>query len=95
MPIWLVVSNIFYFHPENWERFPIWLIFFNWVETTNIDTQRFPGEASVGTYREFVVFDAAQIYPEYVILYEREFWNPLGISMLSFTFERFRNQGVF
>ena len=32
-------------------------------------------EASVGTYREFVVFDASQIYPEYVILYEREFWN--------------------
>ena len=30
-------------------------------------------EASVGTYREFVVFDASQIYPEYVILYEREF----------------------
>lgn len=30
-------------------------------------------EASVGTYREFVVFEAAQIYPEYVILYEREF----------------------
>lgn len=31
------------------------------------------GQASVGTYREFVVFDASQIYPEYVILYEREF----------------------
>lgn len=30
-------------------------------------------EASVGTYREFVVFDASQIYPEYVVLYEREF----------------------
>jgi len=30
-------------------------------------------EASVGTYREFVVFDSTQIYPEYVILYEREF----------------------
>ena len=24
----------FYFHPENWERFPFWLIFFKWVETT-------------------------------------------------------------
>ena len=23
------------FHPENWGRFPFWLIFFNWVETTN------------------------------------------------------------
>ncbi|CAJ1344844.1 unnamed protein product [Effrenium voratum] len=30
-------------------------------------------EASVGTYREFVVFEAAQIYPEYVMLYEREY----------------------
>ena len=28
-------SNIFYFHPEPWGRFPIWRIFFNWVETTN------------------------------------------------------------
>ena len=25
----------FYFHPENWGRFPSWLIFFKWVETTN------------------------------------------------------------
>lgn len=30
-------------------------------------------KASVGTYREFVVFDSSQVYPEYVILYEREF----------------------
>ena len=28
-------SNILYVHPENWGRFPIWLIFFRWVETTN------------------------------------------------------------
>ena len=28
-------SMIFYFHPENWGRFPFWLIFFRWVETTN------------------------------------------------------------
>ena len=28
-------SNIFYVHPENWGRFPIWLIFFKGVETTN------------------------------------------------------------
>lgn len=28
-------------------------------------------EASVGTYREFVVFSEKQIYPEYVITYER------------------------
>ena len=32
---WVVVSKIFYFHPENWGRFPFWLIFFRWVETTN------------------------------------------------------------
>ena len=32
-----MVSNIFYFHPENWGRFPIWLTFFRWVETTNQD----------------------------------------------------------
>lgn len=29
-------------------------------------------EASVGTYREFVVFSQQQIYPEYLILYERD-----------------------
>mmetsp|Transcript_44900 Transcript_44900/g.81944 ORF Transcript_44900/g.81944 Transcript_44900/m.81944 type:complete len:474 (-) Transcript_44900:65-1486(-) len=29
-------------------------------------------EASVGTYREFVVFNSACIYPEYVLLYVRE-----------------------
>ena len=36
MLIWVVVSNIFFYvHPENWGRFPFWLIFFKWVETTN------------------------------------------------------------
>jgi len=30
-------------------------------------------EEAVGTYREFVVFDEAQIYPEYVVLYRRVF----------------------
>lgn len=30
-------------------------------------------EAAVDTYREFVVFEEAQIYPEYIIIYEREF----------------------
>ena len=41
-PTWLWIvflgggnSNIVYFHPENWGRFPISLIFFRWVETTN------------------------------------------------------------
>ena len=32
---WVVVWNIFYFHPENWGSFHFWLIFFKWVETTN------------------------------------------------------------
>ena len=30
-----MVSNIFYFHPEIWGRFPFWLIFFRWVATTS------------------------------------------------------------
>lgn len=28
-------------------------------------------EASVGTYREFIVYEEDQVYPEYVILYNR------------------------
>ena len=32
--IWVVVSNIFIFIPI-WGRFPVWLIFFKRVETTN------------------------------------------------------------
>ena len=32
---WFQVSKIFYLHPETWGRFPFWLIFFHWVETTN------------------------------------------------------------
>ena len=27
--------EIFFFLTPTWERFPLWLIFFNWVETTN------------------------------------------------------------
>ena len=30
-----LVSSICYFQPENWGRFPFWLVFFKWVETTN------------------------------------------------------------
>eukprot|EP00928_Gymnodinium_smaydae_P023461 TRINITY_DN19358_c0_g1_i2.p1 TRINITY_DN19358_c0_g1~~TRINITY_DN19358_c0_g1_i2.p1 ORF type:complete len:609 (-),score=61.42 TRINITY_DN19358_c0_g1_i2:55-1881(-) len=30
-------------------------------------------EAKVGTYREFVVYDEAQIYPEYVVIYDRQY----------------------
>ena len=28
-------------------------------------------EAAVGTYREFIVYDGAQVYPEFAIIYER------------------------
>ena len=38
-------SNMFYFHPENWGRCPIWLIFFKWVETgRNHQPDNFHGE---------------------------------------------------
>jgi len=30
-------------------------------------------EASVGTYREFVVFGQDQVYPEYLVFYDREY----------------------
>lgn len=30
-------------------------------------------ERGAGTYREFVVYDEAQVYPEYIIIYRREF----------------------
>ena len=53
-------------------------------------------EASVGTYREFVVFDASQIYPEYVILYEREFWTPGAKKIISLWLHVWKVfQGVF
>jgi len=29
-------------------------------------------KASVGTYREFVVYGDDQVYPEYLVLYSRE-----------------------
>ena len=39
MRIWVVVSNIVYFH-SNIGRRPIWLVFFRWVETTNQEWDR-------------------------------------------------------
>ena len=33
--IWVVVSNIFCFHPDPWGNDPMSLILFRWVETTN------------------------------------------------------------
>eukprot|EP00929_Paragymnodinium_shiwhaense_P108258 TRINITY_DN7458_c0_g1_i1.p1 TRINITY_DN7458_c0_g1~~TRINITY_DN7458_c0_g1_i1.p1 ORF type:complete len:587 (-),score=53.16 TRINITY_DN7458_c0_g1_i1:79-1839(-) len=35
-------------------------------------------EASVGTYREFVIYDEELVYPEYVVLYERKHNSPRG-----------------
>ena len=41
------------------------------MATGNYDGVLGDREKAVGTYREFVVFDERQIYPEYVVLYER------------------------
>jgi len=41
------------------------------IEQGSIDGVLGDREASVGTYREFVVFKEAQIYPEYRVLYRR------------------------
>jgi len=43
------------------------------LRTQNFDAVLGDREAVVDTYREFVVFSEAQIYPEYVVLYKREF----------------------
>jgi len=43
------------------------------LNTKGFDSVLGDREASVGTFREFVVFNAAQIYPEFVVLYKREF----------------------
>ena len=32
---WVVATQIFFIFIPTWERFPCWLIFFKWVETTN------------------------------------------------------------
>eukprot|EP00435_Cladocopium_sp_Y103_P074650 s168_g50.t1 len=37
-------------------------------------------EQAAGTYREFVVYDEAQVYPEYIIIYRREFKDPRSVS---------------
>lgn len=43
------------------------------IEQGAIDGVLGDREASVGTYREFVVFKEAQIYPEYRVLYRRKY----------------------
>ena len=45
---WVVVSNIFYFHPETWGIFSPNVIFFRWVclnSTTNQKTSNYPDHA--------------------------------------------------
>lgn len=43
------------------------------LESGEYDSVLGDREAAAGTYREFVVFDEGQIYPEYVVLYRRVF----------------------
>jgi len=43
------------------------------LESGKFDAVLGDREASVGTYREFVIFDEHCIYPEYMILYRRNF----------------------
>jgi len=43
------------------------------IQQGSIDGVLGDREASVGTYREFVVFKEAQIYPEYRVLYRRNY----------------------
>ena len=45
----MVVSNIFYFHPDPWGNDPtLTSIFFRWVETTNQKTWMLLGDLSGG-----------------------------------------------
>ncbi len=41
------------------------------VEGGKFDSVLGDRECAVGTYKEFVVYDADQLYTEYVVLYER------------------------
>jgi len=43
------------------------------IEAGECDAVLGDREALYGTYREFVIFDAAQVYPEYIFVYAREF----------------------
>eukprot|EP00927_Polykrikos_kofoidii_P086962 TRINITY_DN9897_c0_g1_i2.p1 TRINITY_DN9897_c0_g1~~TRINITY_DN9897_c0_g1_i2.p1 ORF type:complete len:539 (+),score=70.13 TRINITY_DN9897_c0_g1_i2:45-1661(+) len=46
------------------------------LKTGEYDSVLGDREASVGTYREFVIFDEELVYPEYVVLYERKYNSP-------------------
>ena len=39
---WVVVSIIFYVHPDPWGIFPIWLIFFRWGWNHQLETHSLP-----------------------------------------------------
>lgn len=43
------------------------------VEAMECDSVLGDREGAVGTYREFVVFDVAQVYPEYLFVYSRDY----------------------
>ena len=42
------------------------------INSENYDSVLGDRQASVGTYREFVVYDQYRVYPEYMIMYSRE-----------------------
>lgn len=62
-----LLGNMFYITESNIPRIE------DALATGKFQTVLGDREAAVDTYREFVVFDEAQIYPEYVIIYTRSF----------------------
>lgn len=62
-----LLGNMFYITESNIPRIE------DALATGKFQTVLGDCEAAVDTYREFVVFDEAQIYPEYVIIYTRSF----------------------
>ena len=62
-----LLGNVFYITESNLPRIE------EALKTRIFDSVLGDREAAMGTYREFVVFDEAQIYPEYVVIYKRHF----------------------
>ncbi|CAK9008045.1 Poly [ADP-ribose] polymerase tankyrase (dTNKS) (Poly [ADP-ribose] polymerase) (Protein poly-ADP-ribosyltransferase tankyrase) [Durusdinium trenchii] len=62
-----LLGNVFYITESNLRRIQ------EALETHSFDSILGDREAAIGTYREFVVWDEAQIYPEYVVIYQRHF----------------------
>ena len=56
----LVVSNIFHVHRENWGNDPFWLIFFKWVEITNLKIIAFspPKKTRMEPLKDFYLLDS-------------------------------------